>query len=90
MKKVILVGLMMMFAGGAIASETAFVLQPIIHSAQFVDPCPDSPDAPTPANGFCAEGSICPVGYDPVAKYCWGGGLHRCGTTCRDNQMYGR
>lgn len=55
-----------------------------------------TPDVPQPTASnprYCdyGGGRKCPPGYDPVAKYCWGGwgmGWHRCGYTCQDNGMY--
>lgn len=91
MKSVIASLLMLMFASGAVAAEQAYVLTPITVSSygdQFVEPCPQTPDIPVPANGYCFEGRECPGGYDATPKMCWdGGSLHKCGVVC-ENSAY--
>jgi hypothetical protein len=89
MKKIIVSTLMLVFATSAFASESAYVLEPLmIGRGEYAEPCPQNPDAPTPANGYCYPGRECPVGYDAVPKFCWNGGLHRCGIACSSNGMY--
>ena len=91
MKKFFLTALMLTFASSVFAAETEYVLTPYSYgpgNGLYAEPCPQNPSGPTPANGWCAAGQVCPIGYDPVAKYCFGGGLHRCGIACQSNGMY--
>lgn len=87
MKKLLLSALMLAFAGTAVAAEQAFVLVPYGPGpVKYVEPC--NPDQPTPANGLCGDGRECPVGYEAITKYCFGGGLHKCGIACQPDGTY--
>jgi len=85
MKKIFIAGFFLLMTGSAFAAESggAFVLEPLRYGDQYTDPCPQAPGAPVPANGYCGEGMQCPGGYEPQVKYCFGGGLHECGITCK-------
>jgi len=83
--------MLILFASSAFAStETAYVMVPMSPGwgNEYTDPCPQAPGAPVPANGYCREGQTCPWGYEPVTKYCFNGGFHNCGITCRNDDMY--
>lgn len=93
MKKLLASALVLMFATSALAAETAYVMQPLRYgTGEYVEPCtPDN--GPTPANGGCGGGNVCPVGYEPTRKMCWGGGdnggwFHDCGLTCKNMHLW--
>ena len=92
MKKIAASMLMLMLASSAFAAEKVFVAEPLRTSSyggEYTEPCNTNPGTPVPANGYCSEGMICPVGYDPVAKMCWDNGWFRkCGITCKNNNIY--
>lgn len=84
MKTLILSTLMMIYASGAFAAGNDYMQMNYGYYTQrpYVEPCEKS--GPVPANGgTCTEGSICPTGYEPKARYCWNGGLEECGIICR-------
>lgn len=88
MKKLFLSLLVVACAGSAFATETAYVLQPLINGRGNVEPCPSAPESPVPANGYCYPGRECPYGYESIAKYCFRGGFHRCGIACIPDHTY--
>lgn len=55
MKKLFLSALVVMCAGSAFATETAYILQPL-YGRGSVEPCPTAPETPVPANGYCYPG----------------------------------
>lgn len=86
MKKIVLTAAVMMFAGSAFATTTFNVTQVLrINNGPIVEPCPTSPDAPVPANGYCYDGRECPVGYDRIGNYDGSGSV---GFVCQENGMY--
>lgn len=87
MKKLFLSALVVMCAGSAFATETAYILQPL-YGRGSVEPCPTAPETPVPANGYCYPDRECPYGYESTPKYCWDGGYHRCGIACVPDGTY--
>lgn len=54
---------------------------------EYVAACPTAPpEQPVPASGGCRAGDVCPVGYEPVEKWCWDGSS--CGIQCKNMHLW--
>lgn len=84
MKKIIVSFALFICSASAFAVDNSgYVLEPLSGNRLYAEPCSQSPRAPAPASNHCVDGRACPVGYEPVGKYCWDRGFHPCGITCR-------
>lgn len=57
---------------------------------EYVEVCPTTPPPnPVPATGGCREGDICPMGYEPVERWCWDDwSMKVCGVQCKNNHLW--
>ena len=93
MKTIIASLLLVMAAASAYATTDNASVGPdlkVSYGPDYVEACPMTPpETPAPSSGGCVEGNICPVGYEPVKKWCWEGwSSYDCGIQCKNSHLW--